>query len=124
GAGMVTLWELSTGKEARTLRAWLGNVTSVAFSPDGRRLASTSGNAASPGVVNVWDVSTGDEVLTLRGHSDIITGVAFSPDGQRLASASSDKTIRIWDTMNGQLIRQVQGSQPYTSVAYGSTGQR
>ena len=52
-------------------------MTGVAFSPDGRRLASASEDRT----VRVWDAATGQETLTLKGHTDFVTGVAFSPDG-------------------------------------------
>jgi hypothetical protein len=65
----------------------------VAFSPDGRRLASNT----DYGTVNVWDALTGQQVLALQGHTGKVSSVAFSPDGRRLASASVDQTIRIWD---------------------------
>jgi WD40 repeat protein len=68
-------------------------VVSVAFSPDGRRLAS----AGSDRIVRLWDMTTGQEVLSLRGHEDIIGRLLFSPDGQRLASASQDGMVRVWD---------------------------
>jgi hypothetical protein len=65
----------------------------VAFSPDGRRLAS----AGQDQTVRVWDATTGQEALTLMGHTGSVQGVAFSPDGSRLASASDDETVRVWD---------------------------
>ena len=72
-------------------------IWSVAFSPDGDRLASAGGD----NTVIVWDAATGHAALTLPGHSDTILGVAFSPDGRTLASASQDKTVKNWDATTG-----------------------
>ena len=65
----------------------------MAFSPDGKRLASASWDQT----IKVWDAATGQEALTLKGHTQIVNTVAFSPDGERIASASADKTIKVWD---------------------------
>jgi len=65
----------------------------VAFSPDGRLLASCSDDKT----VRLWDPAAGEHRRTLTGHARIVRGVAFSPDGRLLASASDDKTVRLWD---------------------------
>jgi WD40 repeat protein len=65
----------------------------LAFSSDGRRIASASDDET----VKVWDAGTGQETLTLKGHTDEVRGIAFSPDGRLIASASSDGTVKIWD---------------------------
>jgi WD40 repeat protein len=77
----------------RTLRGHTAPVWSVAFSPDGRRLASGSWD----NTIKLWDVETGQEVRTLRGHTGGVWSMAFSPDGRLLASGSVGGTVKLWD---------------------------
>ena len=69
----------------------------VAFSPDGRQLAS----AGEDGTVRLWDPATGAAQATLTGHDSRVDAVAFSPDGRQLASAGQDGTVRLWDPATG-----------------------
>ena len=76
----------------KVLKGHTDKVTSIAFSPDGKRIVSGSHNKS----VQVWDVSTG-ELKVLNGHTDKVTSVAFSPDGKQIVSGSNDNSIRVWN---------------------------
>ncbi len=98
----LTLWNVSTGQEIRTLKGHTGGVAPVAaFSPDCRQLAFGGRDKT----VRVWDVTAWRETLVLKGHSQILSGAAFSPDGRCLATASGDKMVKVWDAATGQEIR-------------------
>jgi WD40 repeat protein/serine/threonine protein kinase len=127
--GEVVLWDARTGQERLTLRGHIGTICtiwSLAFSPDGHRLASAGWDRT----VKLWDVATGQETLTLRGHENLIRAVAFSPNGHQLASASDDRTVRIWDATPWE---EKPGEEPLTlrvhpadvwAVAFHPDGQR
>ena len=88
----IQLWEVCSGQPRGTLEGHLG-IISLAFSPGGRILASSS----SDGTVRLWEVSSGQHKAILRGHGDSVSSLAFSPDGRILASGGRDMVIMLWD---------------------------
>ncbi|HJR08802.1 MAG TPA: caspase family protein [Pyrinomonadaceae bacterium] len=96
--GSVKVWDLSTGRELRTLAGHTSEVKAVAFSTDARIVAA----AATDNTIKLWDAATGRELHTLRGHTSSINSIAFSPDARLLASASDDGSTVLWDATTGK----------------------
>jgi WD40 repeat protein len=102
----------------KTLTGHSGQVYSLAYSPDGRYLASGS----SDKTIKIWETATGTELRTLTGHSMTVWSVAYSPDGRYLASGSLDKTIKIWEVATGKVRTLTGHYMTFWSVAYSPDG--
>ncbi len=120
GFDKIQIWQVSTGKEIRTLTVHSDDVYSLAISPDGQTLFS-----GSRGTIKIWQISTGKEIRALAGHSDDnVTGLAISPNEQTLFSASTDKNLKIWQVSTGKEIRTLTGhSRAVYGLAISSDGQ-
>lgn len=102
GDRTIRLWDVFNSK-CLDLQGHSGWVYTVAFSPDGRMLAS--GN--SDRTINLWDASS-ECLHTLSGHTDWIRSVAFIGNGQILASSSDAQMLQLWNVSNGQCIKTLQ----------------
>lgn len=108
---LARLWDVSSGAVVQTFRGHASQVTAVALSPDGKRLASGSGERyggpPSPkfpidSTLRIWDVSSGKELNQLSGHSPEVSVVVFSPDGRTVVSGDTDGRCILWDVDRGE----------------------
>ncbi|KAJ5908034.1 G-protein beta WD- 40 repeats containing protein [Penicillium taxi] len=104
----------------QTLVGHSGAVRAVAFSPNGKQIASGS----LDNTIKLWDATTGDAQKTLVGHSGAVTAVAFSPDGKQIASGSYN-TIKLWNATTGDAQKTIVGhSGAVIAVAFSSGGKQ
>ena len=102
-------------------RGHVSAVISVAYSPDGARLLSTS----EDGTARVWDAATGNATLVLRSQMGEVVDAAFSPDGKLIATGGSDGLVRVWDANTGQVLFSLAGhTATVRSVAFDRVGAR
>jgi WD40 repeat protein len=113
-SGEVKLWDVNTGKELRTLKGHSFAVSSLAFPPGGKILASGS----MDGTIKLWDVTSGNELRTLKGAKSFVTSVTFTVDGKTLASGSGGLDnqgkpiageVKLWDVATGKELRVLKG---------------
>jgi RNA polymerase sigma factor (sigma-70 family) len=109
-SGVVTLWNVETGKLNHTLEREQ-YVNKVVFAPNGKMVASAGGG----GEVELWDVESGKPITSLRGLGEGTWSVAFSPDGKTLAAGGRDGNVHLWDVETGKRKEPLKG---HGSVIY------
>lgn len=112
----IKLWNIDTGEVAATFRGHGKDITSLAFSPDGKTLASSGKDSK----VLLWNVATGRNTMLLTEHDENVFYIGFSPDGKTIATGSWDDTVKLWDATIGSLKNTIieKGFVGVSSVAF------
>src|SRR5262249_20627908 len=109
----VVVWDAATGKERVRLVGHKTGIEAVAFSADGRLLASGGGGPYGKGseerMVRVWDVAGGKELAGFGKLGVTVRSLAFSRDGKTLAAGFADHSVRLWEVASGKLLRYLSG---------------
>jgi WD40 repeat protein len=114
------IWDAESGKLILNVPGHHDALNAVAFSPDGRWLATGSSDRWAV----VWDLATGG-IVSKMNHEGDVAGLAFSPGGQRLATCSLDRTARVWNGVTGALELTLLGHvNAVTSVVFDAEGKR
>jgi WD40 repeat protein len=117
---LIHLLDMDAGRVVGVIKGHKGSIADLAFSPDGRRLAS----ASTDGTARVYELANGQTVQVFQGHRDRVSSLAFSPDGEHLLTGSADQTARIWSVATGNTEAELRGHQaPVESVACSRDGQ-
>lgn len=118
-AGEVVLLDAATGAVRHTLAGHRDYVYHLAFSPDGRLLATCGYDR----LIRIWETATGKPVSVLREHTEAVFAVAFSPDGKLLASAAADRSVKLWEVESGaRLFTLTDPADAVTTLAFDPRG--
>jgi tricorn protease-like protein len=106
----VILWDAQTGMIRKRLTGFADRVVTLAFSSDGKLLATGGGAPTADGEIKIFDVASGKLVVEIKnGHSDTVFGVSFSDDGKKLATCSADKFVKTFEVPSGKFLKSFEG---------------
>jgi serine/threonine protein kinase/WD40 repeat protein len=115
----VGIWKIAAREPMRYLDGHAGGVNTVAFSPEGSRIAS----GGKDGKLRIWDAVTGKEILQRQAHRGFVHALAFSPDGQWVATCGGDdQTAKVWNANTGDLAQTVEHPGYVANLAFSPDG--
>lgn len=121
GKEYINFWDIKSNKLVKTFDCCQRNRMALAFSPDGKLMASGSYEAT----IKVWDVATSKELYTFEQHTSCVSAVVFSPDSKFLVSGSYDQSVRFWDMKTGEEVCCLTGhSSTVQSILFTPDGQQ
>src|SRR5262245_10766475 len=107
----IATWKTADGALKRRTQGLAERTYSIAFSPDGKWLATASGEPGQYGLARLWSAEPGGAwkpVRDLGESQDVVFAATFSPDGRRLATAGADRIVRVFETETGKLVTQIE----------------
>ncbi len=117
---IIRLWDVKSSCEILRVQGHKGSVSSVAFSPSGRRFLTGSDD----GTVGLWDADSCTEMASCKRHNGMVSSVAFAPDDKLFLTGSYDRTARIWNADSGtEVLRTLRHESSVLSVAFSSDGE-
>lgn len=122
--GTLRIWDAKSAKELRRCEGITDRVRCLAFSPDGKRIASGHYGPGSAFLVLLWEADTGKELRSFKGHTREVTAVKLLPEGDRLLSASMDGTLRLWDAETGKELKKLAHAGGVYDAAVSPDGKR
>jgi WD40 repeat protein/serine/threonine protein kinase/tetratricopeptide (TPR) repeat protein len=112
------MWDVQTGKRVGAPLAHKSEVKALAYSPDGLRVVTGSGDKTA----QLWDAHTGKPIGEPLLHNDGVTSVAFSPDGALVLTASKDRTARLWNGLTGEALRTLKHENAVSQALFSPNG--
>jgi WD40 repeat protein len=106
----VNIWDAQSGLLRQKLTGFADRVVAVAFSANGKLLATGGGAPTEDGEIKVFEMPSGKQLVDIKnGHSDTVFGVAFSPDGTKLATGAADKFVKVFEIPSGKFLKSFEG---------------